>query len=226
MLRSTPLRPRRLRMGQLALGDAVRPVREVSEGRAAEVLDELVEHLFAGLPGLDAAEPRFFGSIELAQRIRYVLRERARGKLAQLMAADAAVVLHRVEPVALGYLGGNCALAAELARLRNLHHRIPIDRRIVLRRGRLVRRHHRLQIEILAGRGFDLRRIDQPVAAHPDVVIGFRQIGQHVTSLIVGDDHSGEPGGKIRGFRDHPDAGFRPLRAGDHAADIIVVDAH
>ena len=34
------LRPRRLRMGQLALGDAVRPVREVAERRGAELFDE------------------------------------------------------------------------------------------------------------------------------------------------------------------------------------------
>ena len=166
------------------------------------------------------------GSGELTERVRYLARERARGKLAQLMAADATVVLHRVEPFVLGYLGRNCALAAELARVRNLHHGIPIDRRIVLRRGGLVRRHHRLQVESLARSGFDLRRIDQPIAAHPDVVVGFGQIGHHVASLIVGDHHSGEPGGQIRGFRDHPDAGFGPLRARDHAADIIVVDAH
>jgi hypothetical protein len=53
------LGPWRLRMGQLALSDVVRPIREVADGRAAEVLDERREHLFAGLTRLDAAEPRF-----------------------------------------------------------------------------------------------------------------------------------------------------------------------
>ena len=131
----------------------------------------------------------------------------------------------RVQPLVLGYISWNGALAAELARLRNLHHRIPIDRRIVFRRGSLVRRHHRLKVEDLAWSGFDLRRIDQPITAHPDVVAGFGQIRHDVAPLIVGDHHSGEPGGKIRGFRNYPDAGLRPFRAGDHAADVVVVDA-
>src|SRR5215475_7169406 len=208
-----PLRSSGFRMRQLALSDAVRPVPEVSEGCGAEVLDELIEHLFARLPRLDAPEPHFLGSIKLAQRVRYLARECPRGKLAQLMAANATVVLHRIEPIALGYLGWNCPLAAELARLRNLHHGKPIDTRIVFRRGSLVRRNNRLQIEILTGRGFDLRRIDQSITAHPDVVIGFGQIGKHVTSLIVS-------------FSNDPDAGFGPLRAGHNAADIIVVDAN
>ena len=152
-----PLRSRRLRMGQFTLRNAVGPVREVGEGGGGEILDELVEHLFAGLPGLDAPEPHLLRSVELAERVGHLPRECPRGKLAQLMAANATVVLHRVEPLALGYLGRNCALAAELARVRNLDHGIPIDRRIIFGRGGLVRRHHRLQIEILARSGFHLR---------------------------------------------------------------------
>src|SRR3990167_3988229 len=135
-----PLRSRGLRMGQLALGDPVRPVREVAEGGATELFGERVGHGFAGLPRLDAAEPRFLGSGEPTERVRYLARESARGKLAHLMAADAAVVLHRVEPIALGYLGRNRALAAELARLRNLEHRVPVDGRIVFRRCGFARR--------------------------------------------------------------------------------------
>ena len=88
------LRARRLRMGQLALSDAVRPVCEVPNGRATELLDELGEHLFAGLARLNAAEPHFLRSSELAKRVRYIARERAGRSLAQLMAADATVVLH------------------------------------------------------------------------------------------------------------------------------------
>src|SRR5262245_55460297 len=76
-----PLRSSGLRMGKLALSDAVRPVREVTDGCSAEVLDELVEHLFARLSGLDAPEPHFLGSIKLAQRVRYLARECTRGKL-------------------------------------------------------------------------------------------------------------------------------------------------
>src|SRR5262245_38169252 len=155
-----PLRPRWLRMGQLPLRDAVCPIREVSEGGGAQILDELVEHLLAGLPRLDTPKPHFLGSIQLAQRVGYLARECARGKLTQLMAANTTVVLHRVEPIALGYLRWNGPLAAELARLWNLHHRIPINRRIVLRRRRFVRRHHRLQVEDFARAGFNFWRID------------------------------------------------------------------
>ena len=167
----------------------------------------------------------FLGIGELAQRMRHLAGERARGKLAHLVAADATVVLHRVEPLALGYFGRDSALAAKFARLRNLEHGIPINRRIVFRRGGLVRRHHRLEVRDLARASFNFRRIDKPIAAYPNVVVGFGQIWQHVASLIVGDHHFGKPGGKVGGFRDHPDAGFGPLRAGDHAADVIAVDA-
>src|SRR4029453_9698206 len=133
------------RMGELALRDAVGPIREVGKGSGAYLFDELVEHLFTGLPRLDAAEPRFFGSGKLAERVRYLPRERARGKLAQLMAPEPTVVLHRIEPFGLRYVGRNCSLAVELARVRYLHHGIPINRRIVFRRRRFVRRHHRLE---------------------------------------------------------------------------------
>jgi hypothetical protein len=40
------------------------------------------------------------------------------------------------------------------------------------------------------------------------------------------DHHLGEFGGKLGRFRNHPDAGFRPIRAGHHTADIVVVDAN
>jgi len=73
------------------------------------------------------------------------------------MAADAADVLHLLEPIDLVELLRNVALAAELAGIRNLEHRVPVDRRIVLRRCRLVRRRHRAQIELLARLAVDLR---------------------------------------------------------------------
>src|SRR3989338_1516007 len=96
------------------------------------------------------------------------------------MAADAGPVLYDHEPVALGELRGNVAFATELARVRDLEHRIPIDGGIIFcRRGR-VRRDHRFQVEGLSGRSFNLRRIDQPAPAPPNTVIGFRKIGYDV----------------------------------------------
>ena len=114
--------------------------------------------------------------------------------------------------------------AAEILRRRNLHHRVPVDRRIIVRRRRLVRRRHRREIELLAGLAAHLRRIDQPVAAHPDLVVGVRKVGDDVAALVVGDDDLGVAGRQIGGLRDHPDAGLRSVRAGDHAADVVVVD--
>src|ERR1700730_17473318 len=84
------LRTRRLAPGQFTLGDAVGPVAEIFEGGAAEIAGKLVGHLLAGLPRLNAPHPGRCAGIELAESSRY----RASGFLAELMAPDAADVLH------------------------------------------------------------------------------------------------------------------------------------
>src|SRR5262249_34861222 len=114
--------PRRLGLRQLALADAVSPFAQILERRAAEIPRQLVGHLLAGLAGLDAAHPGFFSRLELAER----RRDRAGRQLAQLMAADAADVLHLLEPVGLAELLRNAVLAVELTGLRNLQHRVPV----------------------------------------------------------------------------------------------------
>ena len=106
-----------------------------------------------------------------------------------------------------------------------LQHRVPVDGGIILRRCRLVRRAHGGEIEHLARLAVHLRRVDQTVAAHPHLILGLRQIGDEVTPLIVGDHDPGELGGQVRRLRDHPHAGFWPLGAGDHAAEVTVADA-
>jgi hypothetical protein len=105
-------------------------------------------------------------------------------------------------------------------------HRIPIDRRIILCRGGIVRRRNGGEIELLARLGLDLGRIDQSIAAHPDLIFGLRQVGHHVAALVVGDDHLGIAGGQVVRFCDHPDAGFRPLGSGDHTTDVVIVDGN
>ena len=209
MLRSTPCGRVGLAMRQLALGDAVGPVAEILERRAAEVPGELVHHLLAGLARLHAAHPRLLARLELAER----RRDRARGQLAQLMAADAADVLHLLEPVGLRDLLGDVALAAELAlrpgssassTSRSPDSIAPPPPRSAPRTA--------VRLSSLPGSPSHLRRIDQTVAAHPDLVFGLRQIGDEVAALIVGDDDPGELGRQVGGLRDHPDAGFRPAR--------------
>src|SRR5437899_13020562 len=105
------------------------------------------------------------------------------------MAADAAVVLHQVEPIGLlDLLRDLAVLPAELARRRNLQQRVPIDRRVILRRGRLLRCRPRAQIELLTGLAVHLPGIDEAIAAHPQLVLSLWNIRHDIAALIVGDD--------------------------------------
>ena len=149
-----------------------------------------------------------------------------RGLGADLMASAAA---HLVEPIglALHFLRNAVALGAcagELALVRHLCQRIPVAGRIVFRRRARVRRRHSGQVQNLAGAGLHLRRIDQPVAAHPHVVGRFRKIRYQVAAPIVGDHDPGELGGQVSRFRDHPDARLGPAWAAHHPAKVVVVD--
>ena len=150
------LRPLRLREGQIALGDALGPLAEELVRDAAEIAGQQIGHVLAGLPRLGALHPGVrmaLGALEME------FRDRAGRGLAELVAADAAVVLHDVEPIALLHLLGNAELVVrpELIRCRNLQHREPVDRRVVLRRLGLVGRDHRGEIEMLAGFALHLR---------------------------------------------------------------------
>src|ERR1700674_1569918 len=104
-------------MGQFALGDAVGPVAEILVGCAAELARRDVDHQLAGLSGLGAADPGLFAGFEIPER----LRDRARGQLAELMAADAAIVLDQIEPIELPDTAGDVAVTAELVGARDLH---------------------------------------------------------------------------------------------------------
>ena len=48
--------------------------------------------------------------------------------------------------------------------------------------------------------------------------------GSRYRPAIVGDDDLAELRRRVRGFRDHPDAGLGPARARDHAGDVVGVD--
>src|SRR5262249_50543303 len=148
---------------QLALGDAVGPVGVVLERRAPEGRRERVDHERPRLPRLHAADPRCLGRRELAER----RRDRARGELTKLMAADTRPVLYYGQVLALADVGRNVALTSELIGSRDLEHRVPVDRRIVARRRRLVWSRHGSEIQLLTGRAGDLRGINETVTAHP-----------------------------------------------------------
>ena len=149
---------------------------------------------------------------------------RAGGQLSELVTADAAVVFYQIEIVALLDVGGQVAFPAELARVRNLQHRIPVDGGIIFRCVCLARCRDGAQVELLSRLAVHLRRVDEAIAAYPDLVLGLRKVGNDVTPLIVGHDHLGIPGRQICRFRNDPRAGFGPVCSRDHAADVVIVD--
>ena len=154
-----------------------------------------------------------------------LLWNRARRMVAQLMTRHTAEGFDAGQPLALAFqlLGHTVAFwsgAGELALVRNLEQRIPVHARVVLRRCFRARRCHRLQVQGLAGSTLYFLRIDQAVTPHPNAVIGLRQLGDQIAAAVVGDDHLGELGGKVGCFRDHPDASFRSLGAGDDTANL------
>ena len=150
---------------------------------------------------------------EFTERLRYG----ARGELAQLMAAHAAVVLHDVEIAVLRDVLGNLRGAAELACVRNVHHRIPIDRRIIFRGVSFAGSDDRAVIDDLARLALDLGGIHKAIAAHPDVVIRLGQIRYQIAPAIIGHHNLRELGGQVGGFGNHPHTGFGAFAAGDCA---------
>jgi hypothetical protein len=142
------------------------------------------------------------------------------------MAADAADVLDLLEPVDLGDGLGDVTRAAELGRLRDLEHGIPVDGGIVLRRLLVAGCRHRPEIEQPARLASHFGGIDEAIATHPDAVSGFGKIGHDIAALIIGNDHSGEPGRQVGGLGNDPDTGFRTVRPRHHAADIIGIDGN
>ena len=151
--------------------------------------------------------------------------------VAHLMAREQPSVLHDVEPLrlALHVLGDAVALAARCRETRswpaprasNTSSWPDSTRAAAAAFGATTA----VRFRSLPGRGLNLRRIHQPVAAHPHAVIGLRQIGHEVAAAIVGDHDLDELGRQVGRFRDDPDARFRPLRAGDHTAEIPAADA-
>ena len=165
---------------QFAFGDALGPVGEIFERHAAQLTGSDQHHVLAGLPRLDAADPR----ILMGAALEVVIGNGASGQMPQLMTADAAVVFHAVEVIG----------------------------------------HFDIRGRVFAAEDLGIGGVDQTVAAHPDVVFGFRQIGDDITTLIVGDDDTNETHRQIVRFCDHPDAGLGAFGASDDAADVVAVN--
>ncbi len=220
-----PRRARRLRLRQLAGGDAVGPVGEILQRMLGIELADVADHDFGGRTDLHAVGPGRKRAVELAE----LGFDHARRLVAELVAGAAALRLDVGEPHRLAaHVGGHSVAlrpgAGEQALVRNFHHRVPPLRRVVLGGRSRRRRRHRGEIEDFSGRRPHLRGIDQAVAAHPDAVGGLRQFRQDVAAFTVGDDDLGEFGGQVGGFRDHPDAGLRALGAAHDPAEVAVAD--
>ena len=129
------LRPRRLGKRQLALGDAIGPVAVVGERQLAQV-GQLIEHLLARLTRLHASPP----GVGRRRRTCRTPREscastpgRADGSRCSPLFFIALIQWRLRQP------RGNAALAAELIGGGNLEHRVPVDRRVVVRGGGFAR---------------------------------------------------------------------------------------
>src|SRR3984893_9779488 len=151
--------------------------------------------------------------------------------VADLMAVPTAIGLDEIEPLLrrLEILRDAVTLVAgarEAALVRDLDHRSPVDRRVILRRGGEVRRGFGDQVQDLARLGRDFRRVDETVAAHPNLGVRFGQVRHDVTPAFVGDRDLGETRAELGGLRYDPHPGFRPEPAGDHTADIVIVDGN
>jgi hypothetical protein len=214
------LRACRLRKRQLALGDPIGPVAIIGERRRAQAA-QLRKHLLARLTRLHPPPPCVCRRLKSAEHFG----NRSRRLLAELMTADAPVVLHRADPVHLRQLRGDAALASELIGGGNLEHRVPVDRRIVMSGGGFARRDHCGNGKVLSRLCRRLGAVDEAVAARPDLVIRGREIGNDEPASVVRHDALDVPDGQVARFRNHPDTRFGTLGTHDNAADVVVVDS-
>ena len=216
------LRTLRLVLRQFASGDAIGPVAEILVGHAAELTGDPVRHQLAGLSGGDAAHPGLLTGLETSELRGY----RARRFLAELVTADAIDIAHALAPDILRDVLRNIGGPAEILGRRDFHHRVPVDRRIIMRGRALVRRRHRRVVQHLPRLRPQTRRIDQTVAAHENLVIGDRQIRDDITPLLVRHDAFGVAGGKVRGLGNHPDPALGAIWACDETADVVCINGY
>ncbi len=209
-----PLRARRLRGRQFTRRDAVGPVGEQAERALRVQPADRGRHVVHRLAGQDAARPGVFGLHVGEHR-----RDRARRLVAERVAGVAAVGLHDVEPLGLGLE----VVERKFVLRRYLQHRVPVDRRIALRRLR-GRRRRGGEVDDPARVALLPRRIHHAVAAREHLVIRLGQIGDEVAALVVGHHALDQPRRQVGGFGDHPHAGLRSVRTRHHAADVLIAD--
>ena len=170
------------------------------------------DHLAAGLARLHAMQPGFLRRLEYTQG----LRQGTRRQIPELMTADATHVLHPHE-IAIAAARQGCHLRL----VGNIHHRVPVSRRIGLCRRGGIGCDEGGQIEGLAGAGRYLGRVGEAVAARPYAVFRLGKLGQKKPAGVVGHDDLRESCRKILRFGDDPNTGFGAAGARNRAADTI-----
>ena len=99
-------------------------------------------------------------------------------------------------------------------------HRQPVVARITLRGVLRRARDDRRELHVLLPRlDADRLAVGEAVAAHPQVELRRRQLGQHEAALIVGDDDLPQLRREILRLGNHPHAGLGSVAAGHHARD-------
>src|SRR6516164_7953090 len=120
---------------KFALGDPIGPVAEILECELRIEPTDRIDHPGHGLSRLNAPRPRVRGVIEMAERGG----DRARAGSADAVAGDAIGGLDNIQAGLLTFDVLRHVLvafrAAEVTLLRDVQHRIPVHRRIILRSG-------------------------------------------------------------------------------------------
>ena len=210
---------RRRRHG--ARGNPVTPAGEHLQAPLAAEPAHDVGHLRPALPHLHPMVPGGQCRVELFEVV-----DLADDAVSQLVAEHAALLLD-VDPLPLMLQVGRDAIpvrsgAGELARRRRLDQGIPVVGRVNPSRFGRCGRHGGLDVEGRARLGGDTGRIEQAVAADPDLVAGLGEVGNQVAATVTGHHALDELGRQVGRFGDDPHALFRSVRARDGAADVTL----
>ena len=216
------LRARR-RRGHLAGPDAVGPVGVHRDRALRPEAAQPAVHQGAPLPCLHPMRPGRLRGVEVAG-----VQDLA-GRLVPELVAELAALLQAVDPGCLVSHARRDAVAGvagagKLVFGRDLHQRVPVVGGIDLGRLAGVRGGYRVEVQRVARAAGDPLGVPQAVPAHPDLVAGVGQVRQHVLPVVIGHHDLAELRVEVVGLGDHPDPRLGPVRAPDHAADVVRVE--
>ena len=199
-----PRRPRR-RLGIGAGRDGVGPAAE-HRGLRAEPAEHAGHHAAAEQLAVQPLQPRLVGGEVLE----------VGGYLPRALVAEGVALQARLD--------GRRDLQRRDVAVGNLQQAEPRGGGIDGGGGPEIGGHGGREVETLPAHPGHPLGVEQAVAAHEDLVAGLGEVGHHVPPLVVGHHDARERRGQVAGLGDHPDPGLGPLRARDHAADVVRVE--